>query len=101
MGEVRQLFSQLQVRREPGGKVVIEAPAEAASTLERLLRRHGRLASGSIATRELTDDRPASVTNHCLVDSYDVSIRSEPEFRADRARVRVPAMAPVACETIR
>jgi hypothetical protein len=36
MGEVRQLFSQLQVRREPGGKVVIEAPADAASTLSAL-----------------------------------------------------------------
>jgi superfamily II DNA or RNA helicase len=33
MGEVRQLFSQLQVRRAGDGKVVIEAPEEAASTL--------------------------------------------------------------------
>ena len=33
---VRELFSQLQVRREPTtGKVVIEAPAEAAGALER------------------------------------------------------------------
>ncbi len=31
--EVRQLFSRLQVRRADDGKVVIEAPAEAASTL--------------------------------------------------------------------
>jgi superfamily II DNA or RNA helicase len=31
--EVRQLFSQLQVRRGESGKVVIEAPPEAASTL--------------------------------------------------------------------
>ena len=30
---VRQLFSQLQVRREASGKVVIEAPAEAAGEL--------------------------------------------------------------------
>lgn len=30
---VRDLFSQLQVRREPSGKVVIEAPAEAAGEL--------------------------------------------------------------------
>jgi superfamily II DNA or RNA helicase len=36
MGEVRQLFSQLQVRREGSGKVVIEAPPEAASTLSAL-----------------------------------------------------------------
>jgi hypothetical protein len=36
IGEVRQLFSQLQVRREPSGKVVIEAPSEAASTLSAL-----------------------------------------------------------------
>ena len=32
-GEVREFFSQLQVRRAPSGNVVIEAPAEAASTL--------------------------------------------------------------------
>ena len=31
--EVRQLFSQLRIRREVDGKVIIEAPAEAASTL--------------------------------------------------------------------
>jgi superfamily II DNA or RNA helicase len=35
-GDVRQLFSQLQFRRESGGRVVIEAPAEAASTLSAL-----------------------------------------------------------------
>ena len=33
LGEVRQLFSQLQVRRNEGGSITIEAPAEAASTL--------------------------------------------------------------------
>jgi superfamily II DNA or RNA helicase len=32
-GGVREFFSQLQVRRETGGKVIIEAPAEAATTL--------------------------------------------------------------------
>ena len=32
-GEVREFFSQLQVRRAPSGNVVIEAPPEAASTL--------------------------------------------------------------------
>jgi superfamily II DNA or RNA helicase len=32
-GEVRELFSQLQVRRAPSGNVVIEAPPEAATTL--------------------------------------------------------------------
>jgi len=36
LGEVRQLFSQLQVRREQNGRVVIEAPSEAASTLSAL-----------------------------------------------------------------
>ncbi|HMB05434.1 MAG TPA: DEAD/DEAH box helicase [Isosphaeraceae bacterium] len=36
IGDVRQLFSQLQIRREGDGKVVIEAPAEAASTLSAL-----------------------------------------------------------------
>ncbi len=39
---VRELFSQLQVRREPAtGKVVIEAPAEAAGALSAPVRRHG------------------------------------------------------------
>jgi hypothetical protein len=33
VGEVREFFSKLQVRRAPSGNVVIEAPAEAASTL--------------------------------------------------------------------
>jgi hypothetical protein len=32
-GEVKRLFGQLQVRRSERGNVVIEAPAEAASTL--------------------------------------------------------------------
>ncbi len=32
-GEVRQFFGQLQVRRAENGRVLIEAPAEAASTL--------------------------------------------------------------------
>jgi hypothetical protein len=35
-GDVRHLFSQLQIRREADGKVVIEAPAEAASALSAL-----------------------------------------------------------------
>jgi hypothetical protein len=34
--EVRDFFSKLAVRREPSGKVVIEAPAEAASNLAAL-----------------------------------------------------------------
>jgi superfamily II DNA or RNA helicase len=32
-GQVREFFSQLKVRRAPGGNVVIEAPEESASTL--------------------------------------------------------------------
>lgn len=32
-GDVREFFSQLRVRREASGSVVIEAPPEAASTL--------------------------------------------------------------------
>ena len=36
MGEVRDLFSQLQVRRGNSGNIVIEAPPEAASTLSAL-----------------------------------------------------------------
>jgi superfamily II DNA or RNA helicase len=35
-GEVRRLFTQLRVRRETDGRVVIEAPAEAASALSAL-----------------------------------------------------------------
>lgn len=35
-GDVRRLFSQLQIRREPDGRVVIEAPAETASALGEL-----------------------------------------------------------------
>jgi hypothetical protein len=34
--DVRRLFTQLQIRRENDGKVVIEAPAEAASALSAL-----------------------------------------------------------------
>ena len=33
VGDVRRLFSQLQIRREADGRVIIEAPAEAASAL--------------------------------------------------------------------
>ena len=36
VGEVRHLFSQLQVRRGQSGNIVIEAPPEAASTLSAL-----------------------------------------------------------------
>src|SRR5262249_54839669 len=36
MGEVQELFAQLQFRREPTGKVVIEATPQAASTLSAL-----------------------------------------------------------------
>jgi superfamily II DNA or RNA helicase len=36
VGDVRRLFAQLQIRREGDGKVVIEAPAEAASALSAL-----------------------------------------------------------------
>jgi hypothetical protein len=36
MGEVRQLFAQLEVRRQQNGRVVIEAPPEAASALSAL-----------------------------------------------------------------
>ena len=32
-GDVRRLFSRLQIRREPDGRVIIEAPAEAANEL--------------------------------------------------------------------
>jgi superfamily II DNA or RNA helicase len=33
VGDVRQLFSQLEIRRQENGRVLIEAPPEAASTL--------------------------------------------------------------------
>ena len=50
MGEVRQLFSQLQVRRNEGGSITIEAPAEAASTLGALFE--GMAALLQAASRE-------------------------------------------------
>jgi superfamily II DNA or RNA helicase len=52
VGEVRELFSQLQIRREAGGNVVIEAPAEAASTLGALFE--GMAALLHSATRPKT-----------------------------------------------
>ncbi|MHB1557751.1 MAG: DEAD/DEAH box helicase, partial [Isosphaeraceae bacterium] len=48
---VRDLFSQLQVRREPSGKVVIEAPAEAAGELGALFEGMAALLQ-SLSTRE-------------------------------------------------
>jgi hypothetical protein len=38
MGEVRELFAQLHVRKGEGGNIVIEAPPEAASTLSALFQ---------------------------------------------------------------
>ena len=35
-GDVRKLFAQLQIRREPTGRIIIEAPPEAAATLSAL-----------------------------------------------------------------
>ncbi len=54
-GEVRDFFSQLQVRREPGGNVVIEAPPEAASTLGALFE--GMAALLQAAARPKTETR--------------------------------------------
>ncbi len=42
---VRDLFSQLQVRREPSGKVIIEAPGRGGRRAGGTLRGHGGLAS--------------------------------------------------------
>jgi superfamily II DNA or RNA helicase len=39
IGDVRELLSKLEVRREPSGKLLIEAPPEAASTLLALFER--------------------------------------------------------------
>jgi hypothetical protein len=52
MGEVRQLFSSLQVRREASGNVVIEAPAEAASTLSALFEGMAALLQAASQTRD-------------------------------------------------
>jgi superfamily II DNA or RNA helicase len=49
--EVRDLFSQLQVRRERGGNVVIEAPAEAASTLGALFEGMAALLRSAAQTK--------------------------------------------------
>ncbi len=52
--DVRQLFAQLKIHREADGRVVMEAPAEAASTL-------GALFEGMAAmlhAAALADDNP-------------------------------------------
>ncbi len=51
-GEVRQLFSQLQVRRESNGRVVIEAPAEAASSLSALFEGMAALLQAAVQPQE-------------------------------------------------
>ena len=51
--EVKKLFGQLQVRRSDRGNVVIEAPAEAASTLGAPLRGDGGALAGSRSGREV------------------------------------------------
>jgi superfamily II DNA or RNA helicase len=56
-GDVRQLFAQLQIRREHDGRVVIEAPAEAASTLGALFE--GMAALLHAASRPPDPEGPA------------------------------------------
>ena len=55
--DVRQLFSQLQIRREVDGRVIIEAPAEAASTLGALFE--GMAALLHAASRPTGPEGPA------------------------------------------
>jgi hypothetical protein len=52
MAEVRGLFAQLQVRKGDGGKVVIEAPPEAASTLGALFEGMAALLQAAAQPRE-------------------------------------------------
>ena len=59
MGEVRQLFSSLQVRREPSGNIMIEAPRRGRVDPERPLRRHGRPAPGRVARRRAEAGKPS------------------------------------------
>ena len=60
-GHVRQLFAQLQIRRGEGGKVVIEAPPEAASALGALFE--GMAALLRESSREPVERREASSTS--------------------------------------
>ena len=46
LGDVRQLFSRLKIRREAGGRVLIEAPEELASTLSALFEGMAALLQG-------------------------------------------------------
>jgi superfamily II DNA or RNA helicase len=46
LGDVRQLFSRLTIRKETGGKVVIEAPEDVASTLSALFEGMAALLQG-------------------------------------------------------
>jgi hypothetical protein len=52
MAEVRGLFAQLQVRKGDGGKVVIEAPPEAASTLGALFEGMAALLQAAAQPKE-------------------------------------------------
>ena len=58
MGDVRRLFSQLQVRRNGDGRVVIEAPPEAASALCAIFE--GMAAMLQAAAQPPPGDRPDS-----------------------------------------
>jgi hypothetical protein len=52
MGEVRQLFSRLEVRRDQSGRVVIEAPAEAAQALSALFEGMASLLQAASRTED-------------------------------------------------
>ncbi len=52
-GDVRRLFSQLQVRRERDGRIVLEAPAEAASALAALFEGMAALLQSAPEDREV------------------------------------------------
>ena len=59
-GEVRQFFGELQVRRTENGRVVIEAPAESASTLGALFEGMAALLQSlSSPPKETSDPRAA------------------------------------------
>ena len=74
-GEVREFFSQLQVRREASGKVVIEAPAEAASTLGALFEGMAALLQ-SVAKPRIES---VAVSGPCQIGSTRMQMR-EPGY---------------------
>ena len=84
-----ELFSQLQVRRNDGGGITIEAPAEAASTLGALLEGVGGATPGGVAGRRveaLAQREPRGSGRGRAGPGRDASRRTQPTSYQTRAR---------------